>query len=72
MDADFSALLAVTQAIGPSIVQLRTLDVLPDTAGAMVIRVIAAHQAALEDGAIVSVDDLTSRVRVLPIRRRSR
>ena len=68
-DLDFSALLAVTQATGPSVIQLRTHDVLPDAIGDDVARVLRAHAAALEQGAIVSIDKLTSRVRVLPIRR---
>ena len=70
-DLDFSALLAYTEAAGPSVVQLRMQDVLPDTAGAEVVRVLREHRAALDEGAIVSLDALASRVRVLPIRRNS-
>ena len=54
---------------GPSVLQIRAQDVLPDTLGAGVVRVLQQHGAALDEGAIVSVDELTSRVRVLPIRR---
>ena len=68
-DLDFSALLAINEAVGPSVLQIRAQDVLPDTLGAAVIRVLRRHGAALDEGAIVSVDELTSRVRVLPIRR---
>src|SRR6266446_4828647 len=31
-DLDFSAILATTEAVGPSVVQVRTQDVLPDAA----------------------------------------
>ena len=71
-DLDFSALLAATEAAGPSVIQLRTQDVMPGAAGEDVLRVLRQHGTALEDGAIVSVDRVTSRVRVLPIRRGSR
>ena len=69
-DLDFSALLASTEALGPSVIQVRTQDVLPDAVGADVVRVLREHRAALDEGAIVSIDELASRVRVLPIRRR--
>ena len=67
-DLDFSALLAVTEATGPSVVQVRTQDVLPDAIGGDVVRVLRMRAAALEQGAIVSIDKVTSRVRILPIR----
>ena len=70
-DLDFSALLAATEAAGPSVIQLRTLDVMPDAVGADVLRVLAQHGSDLEAGAIVSVNRMTSRLRVLPLRRRS-
>ena len=69
-DLDFSALLASTEALGPSVIQVRTQDVLPDAVGSDVVRVLRDHRAALDEGAIVSIDELASRVRVLPIRRR--
>ena len=69
-DLDFSALLAYTEALGPSVIQIRTQDVLPDAVGSDVVRVLRDHHAALDQGAIISVDELASRVRVLPIRRR--
>lgn len=70
-DLDFSALLAATQATGPSVIQLRTQEIMPEAIGHDVLRVLQQHRAALEDGAIVSVDVVAARVRVLPIRRES-
>lgn len=70
-DLDFSALLAATEARGPSVLQVRTQDVLPDAIGRDVVRVLRMRAVALEQGAIVSVDKVASRVRVLPIRRPS-
>jgi predicted nuclease of predicted toxin-antitoxin system len=68
-DLDFSALLAATEATGPSVIQVRTQDVLPDAIGGDVVRVLRTHVAALEQGAVISLDKVRSRVRVLPIRR---
>jgi predicted nuclease of predicted toxin-antitoxin system len=69
-DLDFSTVLASTEAAGPSVVQVRAQDVLPDTIGGDVVRVLREHRAALDEGAVVSIDALTSRVRVLPVRKR--
>lgn len=68
-DMDFSALLAVTGATGPSVLQVRTQDVLPMNIGRDVVRVLTMRGQAFEAGAIVTIDKLKSRVRVLPIGR---
>lgn len=71
-DLDFSAaLLAASQATGPSVVLVRTQDVMPEAIGRDVVRVLRLRAADLERGAIVSIDKIASRVRVLPIRRGS-
>ena len=67
-DLDFSALLAITRGAGPSVLQIRTQDLLPAAVGGTVVRVLAEHRDALLDGAILTVDDRGSRVRVLPLK----
>jgi predicted nuclease of predicted toxin-antitoxin system len=66
-DLDFSALLAHARAGKPSVVQLRAKDVLPAACATDVIRVVRAHAQALETGAILSVDTIGARLRILPI-----
>ena len=39
-DLDFSAPLAASDAAGPSVLQVRTQDVLPESLGAQVVRVL--------------------------------
>jgi predicted nuclease of predicted toxin-antitoxin system len=68
-DLDFCALLAARQAAGPSVAQVRTQDVLPGAIGRDVVRVLRMRAATIEEGAIVTVDKVGARVRVLPIRR---
>lgn len=67
-DLDFGALHAMTQSTGPSVIQVRCQDVMPAAIGESVVRVLGEHQELLEAGAIVSVDELASRVRILPIK----
>ena len=67
-DLDFSALLAATGASGPSVLQIRAQDVLPAAIGEHVVRVLHAHAAAFDAGAIVTLDEATARIRILPLR----
>ncbi len=66
-DLDFGTLLALTRDSGPSIIQVRAHDVLPDHLGRIVIKTIRTCESQLHRGAIVTVDELRSRVRILPI-----
>jgi len=68
-DLDFSAMLATSGAAEPSVLQVRTQDVFPESLGAQVIRVLLEQSDALESGAIITIDELAARVRILPIRR---
>lgn len=66
-DLDFGTALALTHATGPSVLQIRSQDVLPEHAGRVVIAALRKHDAALAGGALVVVDESKSRVRVLPL-----
>ncbi len=66
-DLDFGTLLALTHALGPSVLQVRGQDVLPDHMGVLVVAALRQHEADLASGALVVVDESKSRVRVLPI-----
>jgi len=54
---------------GPSVIQLRSQEVLPSAIGETVLRAIRAAEPHLEKGAIVTVDPVRQRVRLLPIGR---
>lgn len=66
-DLDFGTMLALTNATGPSVLQVRGQDVLPEDIGPVVIAALRQHDAALASGALVVVDSKKSRVRVLPL-----
>ena len=66
-DLDFGTMLALTHEAGPSVLQVRTEDTLPDYLEETVIAVLNQHEADLSNGALVVVDENRSRVRVLPI-----
>lgn len=66
-DLDFGMLLAVLGTSRPSVIQVRTQDVLPGAIGDIVVRAIQAAKSSLEAGALVTVDSFRHRIRVLPI-----
>ena len=66
-DLDFGTALALTHAAGPSVLQIRGHNVLPDHMESVVVAALRQHDADLAAGALVVVDEKRSRVRVLPI-----
>ena len=68
-DLDFGTILAVTRAEGPSVLQVRAQNVLPEHLGEVVIAALRQFAQQLEAGALITVDEGTSRARILPINR---
>ena len=66
-DLDFGTLLALTHATGPSVLQVRGQNILPDHMGALVAAAVHQYEAALMAGALVVVEERKLRVRVLPL-----
>ena len=66
-DLDFGALLAVRKTRQPSVIQIRTQDVLPIAIGELVLRALNTSRSHLEAGALVTVDPHRNRIRLLPI-----
>lgn len=67
-DLDFSTLLSFTKDASPSVIQMRTQDVLPSSRAQLVVQSIKRYQEALQEGAILTIDIARQRVRRLPLR----
>ena len=67
-DLDFSALLAATQGEGPSVIQVRTQNILPEAIGDLVANSLKRFKGELGKGAILTLDPGRARVRILPLR----
>jgi predicted nuclease of predicted toxin-antitoxin system len=70
-DLDFGTLLAISQADAPSVIQVRTQDVLPGKLGNLVLNALNQFQSELETGALITVDEAKAKARILPIKRNS-
>lgn len=66
-DLDFGMMLALTHAGGPSVVQVRSLRVLPEHIGQPVIATLKQYEQELIAGALVVIEPGKSRVRILPL-----
>jgi predicted nuclease of predicted toxin-antitoxin system len=66
-DLDFSAIHARLRTGMPSVVQIRSGDLTPAVIGNVVVRALAEHESALAEGAILSIDLFSARVRRLPL-----
>jgi predicted nuclease of predicted toxin-antitoxin system len=66
-DLDFSAILAAGAVDGPSVVQIRSQDLLSDAVLSIVAKALDAHRDDIERGALLSIDEAGTRVRVLPL-----
>lgn len=67
-DLDFGAILAATQTKSPSVFQLRSQDLLPETIGEMVIRCLNQYSNYIEVGSLITFDIHKVRVRILPLK----
>jgi predicted nuclease of predicted toxin-antitoxin system len=66
-DLDFGALLAATRAESPSVFQIRTDDVSPDALAPRAIELLHRFTPQLSAGALIVVDEMRERIRILPL-----
>ena len=67
-DLDFGAILAATNADSPSVIQIRTQEPTPHHCTALITEVLRRYEEQLSLGALVSIDEAHSRIRVLPLK----
>jgi len=66
-DLDFGDILAATGGAKPSVVQIRASDLAVERIGAQVIGALALCAEELAAGALVTIDVLRTRIRLLPL-----
>ncbi len=68
-DLDFGSILAATQAESPSVIQVRAQDILPERLEGVIVDALHQFESILESGALIVVDEVRYRVRILPLNR---
>lgn len=67
-DLDFGRLLALTNARGPSVLQIRGGSLLPEDAEEMVLAALTQCRDEILAGSLITLDENTWRIRILPIK----
>lgn len=65
-DLDFGMLLALTNAKDPSVIQVRTQDIMPNNLKHRLFQVLQEYKEVLIQGALITIDENASRIRMLP------
>jgi predicted nuclease of predicted toxin-antitoxin system len=68
-DLDFGEMLAASGAQGPSVIQLRAERLAVDLMCRLIVAALRDHGRELELGALMTLDTIRDRVRLLPINR---
>lgn len=66
-DLDFSSLLALSGYEKPSVINLRFENAKPDFITSRIIEIVNELEKELDEGIVVSVDEISARYRNLPI-----
>ncbi|MEM9117934.1 MAG: DUF5615 family PIN-like protein [Cyanobacteria bacterium P01_F01_bin.56] len=67
-DLDFGAILASSQLKTPSVIQLRSQNILSNTAANVLLNALEQFTTQLASGALITIDENKIRARILPIR----
>jgi predicted nuclease of predicted toxin-antitoxin system len=67
-DLDYGSILFSTQAVSPSVIQLRSEDVRPHSVGKIVLHALRNTEKEIEQGALLTIDPRKNRVRLLPLK----
>ena len=66
-DLDFGSILSATNADFPSVIQIRTQNIMPEKLSKRLISVLKEYEIYLKKGILLTVDDNNLRVRILPV-----
>ena len=69
-DLDFSAMLAHSNSDGPSVIQIRNQNILPETSGKSILSVLESYKELLKQGVLIVIEEFHHRIRILPLNRK--
>lgn len=71
LDADFHSLVALSGLTSPAVIRLRVEGLRGPQVADLVVEIATTHRAALDAGALVTVEPTRVRIRRLPIAKRT-
>lgn len=67
-DLDFGTLLAFSNFDKPSVIQIRTQNIMPSNIGQKILNSLLQFEEILNEGALIIIDDNKNRARILPLK----
>jgi predicted nuclease of predicted toxin-antitoxin system len=68
-DLDFGAILALSNFDSPSVIQIRSQNIMPSNIGNRIVKALIQFEDILNDGALIIIDDFKERARILPLKK---
>lgn len=68
-DLDFGTILAITHGSKPSVVQIRAVDISPESISVQVITALTRAAPEIEGGVLITIEPDRTRIRILPLGR---
>jgi predicted nuclease of predicted toxin-antitoxin system len=69
-DLDFSAMLTHSNSEGPSVIQVRNQNIIPEVSGEMILSIIESYKELIEQGVLIVIEELQHRIRILPLNKK--
>ena len=66
-DLDFSAMLAHSNSFGPSVIQIRNQNILPEISGKTILSIIESYKELIDQGVLIVIEEYQHRIRILPL-----
>jgi len=63
-------MLAHSNSSGPSVIQIRNQNILPDNSGKIIRSVLESYNELLEQGALIVIEEFQHRIRILPLNKK--
>ena len=68
-DLDFGAILALSNLDSPSVIQIRSQNIMPKNIGNRILKALIQFEDILNNGALIIIDNIGERARILPLNR---
>lgn len=66
-DLDFGSILSISKFQKPSVIQIRSQDIMPSNIGSRILIALNQFENILNDGALIIIDNIKVRARILPL-----
>jgi predicted nuclease of predicted toxin-antitoxin system len=60
-------MLAHSKSEGPSVIQIRNQNIIPEVSGEMILSIIKSYKDLLEQVVLIVIEELHHRIRILPL-----